>query len=138
MATPSKKSAGKKVAKAAAKSGRSGKAGLIFPVGRIGGLLRRGRYARRVSASSGVYLAAVLEYLTAELLELSAKAVAQQKNKSSRVTPRAITLAVRHDDDLGTLLKDVTLARGGVIPNVHKALEKKKKGSKKSSATPKK
>ena len=137
MATPSKKSAGKKVAKAASGKGRSAKAGLIFPVGRVGSLLRKGRYARRVSASSAVYLTAVLEYLTAELLELSAKAVAQQKNKTNRVTPRAVTLAVRHDDDLGTLLKDVTIARGGVIPNVHKALEKKKKGAKKSSATPK-
>src|SRR5947209_3192005 len=102
MATPSKKSGAKKVAKA---SSGKGKSGLIFPVGRIGSLLRRGRYARRVSRSSAVYLAAVLEYLTAELLELSAKAVAQQKNKSSRLTPRAITLAVRHDDDLGNLLK---------------------------------
>ena len=134
MATPSKKSAGKKVAKAVA---AKGKTGLIFPVGRIGTLLRKGRYSRRVSRSAAVYLAAVLEYLTAELLELSAKAVAQQKNKSSRLTPRAITLAVRHDDDLGNLLKDVTIARGGVIPNVHKALEKKKKGAKKGSATPK-
>jgi histone H2A len=138
MATPSKKaSRGKKVAAKSGTRSRSGRAGLIFPVGRIGTLLRKGRFAKRVSASSAVYVAAVLEYLTAELLELSAKAVAQQKSKSKRVTPRAITLAVRHDDDLGTLLKDVTIARGGVVPNVHKALEKKSKGSKKSSATPK-
>ena len=68
-------------------------------------------------------------------LEALAKAVAQQKNKTNRVTPRAVTLAVRHDDDLGTLLKDVTIARGGVIPNVHKALEKKKKGAKKAVAS---
>ncbi len=81
-----------------------------------------------------MYLAAVLEYLTAELLELSAKVVVQQK-KSSRITPRAVTLAVRHDADLGSLLKDVTLSRGGVLPAVNKALAKKK-GSKKSTATP--
>lgn len=124
MATPSKKSAKKTAAK---KSGAGGKkSGLIFPTGRIGSMLRKGRYARRVSASSGVYLAAVLEYLTAELLELSAKAVAQSKKKSKRITPRAVCLAVRHDADLGSLLKDVTLSRGGVVPNVHKALEKKK------------
>lgn len=129
MATP------KKSGKKATKSGsRSAKAGLIFPVGRIGSLLRRGQYARRVGASSAVYLAAVLEYLTAELLELSAKVVAQQK-KNKRITPRAVTLAVRHDADLGSLLKDVTLSRGGVIPAVNKALAKKK-ASKKSSATP--
>jgi histone H2A len=138
MATPSKKSASKKVAKAVAGKGRSAKAGLIFPVGRIGSLLRKGRYAKRVSASSAVYLAAVLEYLTAELLELSAKAAQGKKSKSNRLSPRAITLAVRHDEDIGALLQNVTIARGGVIPNVHKALEKKKKGSKKSAASPKK
>ena len=127
MATP-KRVVSKKSTK---KSGsRSAKAGLIFPVGRVGTLLRKGRYAKRVGASSAVYMAAVLEYLTAELLELSAKAVAQQKNKSKRITPRAVTLAVRHDDDLGTLLKDVTLSKGGVIPSVNKALEKKKKAKK--------
>ena len=134
MATPKKSTSTKKRSATKAGGSRSAKAGLIFPVGRIGSLLRRGQYARRVGASSAVYLAAVLEYLTAELLELSAKVVVQQ-NKGKRVTPRAVTLAVRHDADLGTLLKDVTLSRGGVLPAVNKALAKKK-GSKKSSATP--
>ena len=65
MATPSKKSGAKK---SAAPKVAKGKTGLIFPVGRIGSMLRRGRYAKRVSPSSAVYMAAVLEYLTAELL----------------------------------------------------------------------
>ena len=135
MATP--KAASKKRGAAAKKGGsRSAKAGLIFPVGRIGSLLRRGQYARRVGASSAVYLAAVVEYLVAELLELTVKAASQQKNKSKRLSPRALTLAVRHDDDLGALLQNVTLSRGGVIPSVNKALAKKQKGGKKSSATP--
>lgn len=130
MGTP--KSGSRKSARKAGGGNRSKKAGLIFPVGRVGSMLRRGRYAKRVGASGAVYLTAVLEYLTAELLELSAKAVAQSKKKTHRITPRAVTLAVRHDDDLGSLLKDVTLSRGGVIPNVHKALEKKRKAGKKA------
>jgi histone H2A len=136
MATP--KAAGNKKRGAAAKKGgsRSAKAGLIFPVGRIGSLLRRGQYARRVGASSAVYLAAVVEYLVAELLELTVKAAAQQKSKSKRLTPRALTLAVRHDDDLGALLQNVTLSRGGVIPAVNKAVAKAGKKGKKASATP--
>ena len=137
MATPKKSS--RKAAGGAKKAGsKSSKAGLIFPTGRIGSLLRKGRFARRVGVTAGTYLAAVLEYLTAELLELSSKVVAQSKKKTTRLTPRAVTLAVRHDDDLGSLLKDVTLSRGGVVPNVHKVLEKKKKTgkTKKSSATP--
>ena len=134
MATPSKKSTRKA---SGSKSSLSKRAGLIFPVGRIGSRLRKGRYAARVSRSAAIYLAAVLEYTVAEILELSAKAVLQ-RGKGTRITPRALTLAVRHDADLGSLLKDVTLSRGGVVPKVEKALEaKKKKGSKKHSATAK-
>ncbi|CAD2222533.1 hypothetical protein, conserved [Angomonas deanei] len=57
MATP------RSAKKASRKSGssKSAKAGLIFPIGRVGSLLRRGQYARRVSASGATYLAAVLE-----------------------------------------------------------------------------
>jgi histone H2A len=141
--TPSKK--GGKSGARAAKSGRkttSAKAGLLFPAGRVGSLLRKGRYARRVSASAAVYATAVLEYLTSELLELSVKALAANKKGSKRLTPRALTLAVRLDEDLGSLLHNVTISRGGVVPNLHRALTKKAKhaagkAGKKSSATPK-
>jgi len=86
MATPTKKTARK-----GAKSGtvsQSKRAGLIFPVGRIAGQLRKGRYASRVSKSAATYLAGVLEYVVAEILELSAKAVLQ-RGKGKRITPRA-------------------------------------------------
>lgn len=139
MATPSKKSGAtpsKKAGKSAGKGGKSRsqstKAGLVFPVGRIGSLLRRGRYAKRVSAAAAVYLAAVLEYLVAETLELAGKV----KSSNNRITPRRLTMAVRHDADLSALLKDVTLSRGGIVPNVHKALEKKQKKAKAASTTP--
>lgn len=142
MATPKqatkKRSAGSKKG-----TSQSKKAGLLFPVGRIGSLLRRGQYARRVGASAAVYMAAVLEYLTAELLELTVKAATaapagakKGAKKLKRLNPRVLTLAVRHDEDLGALLKNVTVSRGGVLPAVAKALEKQGKASKKSSATP--
>jgi hypothetical protein len=57
-------------AKAKAKS-KSSRAGLQFPVGRIHRLLRKGNYAERVGGGAPVYLAAVLEYLAAEVLELA-------------------------------------------------------------------
>ena len=131
MATPkSGKKSGKKAAGGGKKKEKKGdktssgdRAGLIFPVGRIGSMLRKGGFSRRVGAGAQVYLAATLEYLTAELVELSAKAA----GKGKRVNPRAVTLAVRHDNDLGSLLKDVTLARGGVVSSIHEALLKKKK-----------
>ena len=61
------KSAGKKAVS------RSAKAGLQFPVGRVARYLKKGKYAERIGAGAPVYLAAVLEYLTAEVLELAGK-----------------------------------------------------------------
>merc|ERR1711991_1188565 len=79
--------------KKATGSSRSSRAGLQFPVGRIHRHLREGRYAERVGAGAPVYLAAVLEYLTAEILELAGNAA--RDNKRTRIIPRHIQLAVR-------------------------------------------
>ena len=46
---------------------KSTKAGLQFPVGRIARFLKKGRYAQRTGTGAPVYLAAVLEYLAAEV-----------------------------------------------------------------------
>ncbi|CAH1446856.1 unnamed protein product [Lactuca virosa] len=81
---------------------RSVKAGLQFPVGRIGRFLKNGRYAKRVGTGAPVYLAAVLEYLAAEVLELAGNAA--RDNKKHRIIPRHLLLAVRNDEELGKLL----------------------------------
>jgi len=60
-------------------SSRSSRAGLQFPVGRIARFLKTGRYADRVGAGAPVYLAAVLEYLAAEVLELAGNAARDNK-----------------------------------------------------------
>ncbi|KAI7728718.1 hypothetical protein M8C21_019089 [Ambrosia artemisiifolia] len=103
---------------------RSVKAGLQFPVGRIGRYLKVGRYAKRVGTGAPVYLAAVLEYLAAEVLELAGNAA--RDNKKSRIIPRHVLLAVRNDDELGKLLSGVTIAHGGVLPNINPVLLPKK------------
>ncbi|VAI42440.1 unnamed protein product [Triticum turgidum subsp. durum] len=115
---------------------RSVKAGLQFPVGRIGRYLKKGRYAQRVGSGAPVYLAAVLEYLAAEVLELAGNAA--KDNKKTRIIPRHLLLAV------GRLLAGVTIAHGGVIPNINSVLlpkksptaaEKEAKSPKKKAAT---
>ena len=99
---------------------RSNKAGLQFPVGRIGRFLKKGKYAPRVGGGAPVYLAAILEYLTAEILELAGNAA--RDNKKTRIIPRHIQLAVRNDEELNKLFGGVTIAQGGVLPNIHSVL----------------
>ncbi|KAG2464869.1 H2A protein, partial [Polypterus senegalus] len=115
------KTGGKTRAKAKTRSSR---AGLQFPVGRVHRLLRKGNYAERVGAGAPVYLAAVLEYLTAEILELAGNAA--RDNKKTRIIPRHLQLAVRNDEELNKLLGGVTIAQGGVLPNIQAVLLPKK------------
>ncbi|CAL2044663.1 unnamed protein product [Caenorhabditis brenneri] len=105
---------------------RSSRAGLQFPVGRLHRILRKGNYAQRVGAGAPVYLAAVLEYLAAEVLELAGNAA--RDNKKTRIAPRHLQLAVRNDEELNKLLAGVTIAQGGVLPNIQAVLLPKKTG----------
>ncbi|XP_010195746.2 histone H2A-beta, sperm-like [Colius striatus] len=102
------------------KKSKSALAGLQFPVGRVYRLLKKGNYADRIGPGAAIYLAAVLEYLSAEILELSGNAA--RENKKAKITPRHIQLAVRNDDELNSLLSCVTIAQGGVTPNIHSQL----------------
>ncbi|KAL9703084.1 hypothetical protein quinque_006602 [Culex quinquefasciatus] len=82
---------------------RSSRAGLQFPVGRIHRLLRKGNYAERIGAGGPVYLAA-----------------------KTRIIPRHLQLAIRNDEELNKLLSGVTIAQGGVLPNIQAVLLPKK------------
>ncbi|CAI2177346.1 9363_t:CDS:2 [Funneliformis geosporum] len=79
------------------KVSRSSKAGLQFSIGRIHRHLRKGNYVLRVGSGAPVYLAAILEYLTAEILELAGNAA--RDNKKSRIIPRHLQLAIRNDEE---------------------------------------
>ena len=109
---------------------RSARAGLQFPVGRIARYLRQGHYSRRVGGGAPVYMAAVLEYIVAEVLELAGNAA--KDNKKLRIVPRHIQLAVRNDDELNNFFGNATIASGGVLPNINPVLlpEKKKSSGK--------
>ncbi|XP_021394372.2 histone H2A [Lonchura striata] len=115
-----------------AKKSKSSKAGLQFPVARVHGLLRRGKYADRIGSATAVCLAAVMEYVTAEVLELAGNAA--RDSRQVKILPRHIQLAVRSDDELNKLFACVTIPQGGVMPNIlSQLLPKKSSGSVASS-----
>ena len=114
--------------KAKAKS-RSSRAGLQFPVSRVHRHLRNGKFGDRIGAGAPVYLAAVMEYLAAEILELAGNAA--RDNKKTRIIPRHLQLAVRNGEELNKLVAGVTIAQGGVLPNIQAVLLPKKSSGKK-------
>ena len=106
----------------------SSKAGIIFPPSRIRRYIKKGNYGKPRGMGGSIYLAAVMEYLTAEILELAGNAA--RDNKKTRIIPRHICLAVKNDEELNGLLKHVTISRGGVLPNIQSVLLPKKSSAK--------
>merc|ERR1711879_42388 len=98
---------------------KSARAGLQYPVGFFHRYLRE-KTKLRVGKGAPVYLAAVMEYLSAEVLELAGNAA--RDNKKARIIPRHIMLAIRNDEELNNLLKNVIIASDGVLPNIHAVL----------------
>ncbi|XP_078402241.1 histone H2A-like [Cetorhinus maximus] len=103
------KTRGKGRAEAKARSSRTG---LQIPITSIHRLLHKGHYAKHVRAR--VYLATVLEYLTAEILDMADNAA--QDNKTTCIIPHYLQLTIRNDEELNKLLGGGTIAQGGVLP----------------------
>ena len=106
---------------------RSEKANLVFPVGRIHRYMRErsSALAPRVGNAAPVFFAGLLEYLVAEVLELSGNVA--HNAKKSRIVPRHIFLAVKNDAELNKLFCNKIIANGGVMPDVQYALKPRRK-----------
>ncbi|KAF7272168.1 hypothetical protein GWI33_012473 [Rhynchophorus ferrugineus] len=69
-----------------------------------------------------------MEYLAAEVLELAGNPA--RDNKKTRIIPRHLQMAIRNDEELNKLLSGVSIAQGGVLPNIQAVLLPKKTDSK--------
>ncbi len=94
----------------------SERAGVHFPVGRLTRMLKAGRYCPRVSSSAGAFMAAVLDYLTREIVD-AAGGIAEQE-KMQRLKPKHINLAVRGDVELDKLLSTTQISEGGRLAHI--------------------
>ena len=81
----------------------SSRCDLLFPVGRIAQMLKKGRYADRISKKSAIYLTAVLEYLVAEVIDIAL--VTLQQKKKARIEPGILLEAMRSDHEVATLFQ---------------------------------
>jgi len=99
---------------------RSDRAGLIMPVSRVHRFLKKGHYADHIGSGAAVYLAAVLECLVREILRVAGDAA--RENKKARIIPRHLQDAIKGHEELSKLLEGVTIAQGGVLPNIQAVL----------------
>ena len=92
-----------------------------FSSGKIGKFMKNGRFCERIGAGAPVFMSAVLEYLTGEIVELAehqlkAEQKGKGKGKKMRITPRHIMLAIRSDPELAELFHNANFCGAGTVP----------------------
>ena len=96
------------------------RAGITFPVGRIGRYMRKGSAhslsGGRVGRDAPVFMAAVMEYICAEILEIAGNATTADRRK--QMMPRHIELACRNDAEFSRFFQNKTFFNGGTTPYV--------------------
>ena len=122
---------GKGMAKAKNVTGQQ-RSGLIFAPSRCNRYLKQGRYSTRYGSSAGVFMAGVLQYLSEEILDLTATMCNDHKKKT--ISPKHLNLALRSDPELSKMMYLSQISEGGMLVQYSKDLfpDNKKKGEKAS------
>lgn len=111
---------------------RQNQVGIIFPPSICEKFLRNfGNSNVMITSESSIYLASVLEYLSAEILDLSSSIACS--NDRIRITVRDLELAIRTDYEFNTFFNtwQIKFIGGGIIPFLNPAILEKKKSVKK-------
>mmetsp|Transcript_31657 Transcript_31657/g.41925 ORF Transcript_31657/g.41925 Transcript_31657/m.41925 type:complete len:142 (+) Transcript_31657:21-446(+) len=104
------------------------KKGATFNLGRLSSYCKHGKFAERIGSSTPIYLAAVLEYLTFEMLDLAAEEACKEKKK--RINPTHIMQTCKSDPELARLIQG-TFCNAGFAPKVKPAAPRNGKKAKK-------
>lgn len=106
---------------------QAARAGLRFPPARVAHYFKssskfNGASSKRLGVKAPIYLAAVLEYLAADILELAGNLA--RDSKKVRIVPRHVALVVKNDIEFEKLFDDlkISIGAGGVVPHIHQAL----------------
>jgi len=100
-------------------------AGLILPVRRIRANLKKYLPRIKQTKESAVFMAAVMEYLAAEVLELAGnnaeqrnikKKSGERKTTTSRITPRDIMIATMNDEEIMKFMGPCQFKGAGCFP----------------------
>lgn len=94
-------------------------AGLTFPVARIKTVLRGMKYAERVTDKSAVCLTAMLQYITAEVLEGAINAA--NSDSSKRIQPKHINMALKNDPETNVNFENSIITNAAVVGLDHSA-----------------
>ncbi|KAM9669189.1 histone H2A-Bbd type 1-like [Dama dama] len=97
---------------------RSTRAELQFPVSRVDRLLREGQFANRLSSATPVFLTGILEYLTANILDLAGKEAGA--NRRIRISPEHVQRALINNENLRRLFEPNAFAQPASAPTPRK------------------
>mmetsp|Transcript_22636 Transcript_22636/g.22399 ORF Transcript_22636/g.22399 Transcript_22636/m.22399 type:complete len:90 (+) Transcript_22636:133-402(+) len=82
--------------------------------------MKKFKITKRIGSGAPVYLAAVLEFLATEMLELAGNAA--KDYKKSRIVPKHIQFAIRKNKELNKLIMNKSIEE-----NIANILERQKK-----------
>jgi len=96
--------------------------GLVFNCYNVRRKMLRSARVNKVKSEAAVYMAAVLEYIVAEVMEIAGNCAVAWKTKT--IKPRHMRLAIDMDDEFKELFESahVVLPGAGVSPRIHAVL----------------